>query len=188
MQVNSHDHIIRKIAKVVPGLTPNLITIFGLLPPVLFFYLLINGRFGWAIVAYMGSVLDALDGAYARATGQVTKFGALLDSAVDRISDALFITAFGFAGLVSWGLVIAVLVSSFLISYIRARGEGLLGDKSALRAGPVTRSVRLAILFTGFIAYLIWPESIEWTFFVLLGLSLITVARRFRGARQELDK
>src|SRR5689334_21764047 len=86
---------------------PNLLTIVGIIPPLLFFVLIINRQYIPGFVAMFGSAFDFLDGAVARRTGKVTKFGGLLDSTLDRLSDLLFLSAFGFAGIVRWELVIS---------------------------------------------------------------------------------
>jgi CDP-diacylglycerol--glycerol-3-phosphate 3-phosphatidyltransferase len=87
------------------------------------------GGFGWAgLLLVWGSACDLLDGELARSTGTQTKAGAFLDSNLDRISDIAL-----FAGLaaaffpdgpgVLWA--VAAMASSLMVSYARARGEGL---------------------------------------------------------------
>lgn len=89
------------------------------------------GRF-WTAVALLlvSGALDALDGAVARATHTETRFGALLDSTSDRASDALPLMGaavfLSLQGHGTWTLApLAALVTSFIISYVRARAEGL---------------------------------------------------------------
>ena len=83
---------------------------------------------GWFIVA--GGLCDMLDGELARRSGRVSRFGALLDSALDRYGE------FGmFLGLMIYGLrlgnaaiavaAVAALCGSLMVSYVRARGEAL---------------------------------------------------------------
>jgi len=179
------DNLVSKIAQILPRFNPNFITILGLVPPILFFWFLTHNYIGWALVALVGTLFDSLDGAYARATGQVTKFGAFLDSTLDRFSDAVIISAFGFAGLISWELVIATLIFSFLISYIRSSGTFVVGDSKILALGPIERAQRLGLVFLGLLLYWLWPESLilnitflKLVFIILLVGSVVTVGRR----------
>jgi len=136
------------------------------------------------MVCYLGNLLDLVDGAYARATGQVTAFGGVLDSTLDRIADAVIIMAFACAGLVTWPLAIAVLVASYLISYVRAAGSNFVADKSALAVGPIERGERLVIILLGLLAHYILArrgmamDILTPVFLVLLALSVITIIRR----------
>jgi CDP-diacylglycerol---glycerol-3-phosphate 3-phosphatidyltransferase len=103
------------------------------------------------LVLGAASLLDMLDGALARATGKTTRFGAILDSAGDRISDAALLL-----GIALWftrqGETTAVqvtyvaLVASFLVSYIRARGEAMGFDATV---GLCTRPERVIVLALG---------------------------------------
>jgi archaetidylinositol phosphate synthase len=179
------DGVVLKIARRLPRFNPNFITIAGLLPPILFFWLLAHNYFGWALLALMGTLLDSLDGAYARATGQTTKFGAFLDSVMDRLSDAIIISSFGFSGLVSWWLVIAILTSSFLISYIRSSGTTVVGDSKILALGPIERPQRLALIFVGLALSWLLPSAklggipfLNLIFIFLLAASIVTVLQR----------
>lgn len=172
-----------------PRISPNFITIAGLIPPALFCYFLTTGQIGWAILCYIGALFDLVDGAYARATNQTSKFGSVLDSSLDRISDAVVIAAFGFAAFVPWWMCIAVIIASFMISYVRARGESLLEQPRALAVGPIERPERLALIFLGLIAYAL-AVNVSWrhdiipvTFVILLTLSIVTFIRRLNAAK-----
>ncbi|MEZ4221456.1 MAG: CDP-alcohol phosphatidyltransferase family protein [Polyangiaceae bacterium] len=81
-----------------------------------------------ATLVLIAGVFDALDGVVARATGTTSKFGALLDSTVDRFSDALPLIGVLFIYLDHGVLAlvpVATLVLAFGVSYVRARAEGL---------------------------------------------------------------
>lgn len=185
------DSAISKISQGLPRFNPNFITIAGVLPPVLFFWLVTHNYFGWALLALAGTALDSIDGGYARATGQETKFGAFLDSCLDRLTDAIMISAFGFAELISWELIIAIIICSFLISYIRSAGLFIAHDSKLLAVGPIERAQRLGLIFIGLGAYTMFPE-IRWlelnllqiTFVVLFALSILTVFNRIDKVRQ----
>src|SRR5919199_6808892 len=88
-----------------------------------------------AFVFVVGSVLDILDGALARAGGKQTPFGAFLDSTTDRVSEGFMLGAIAlvfarYGHTVALGFAIAAVAGSFLVSYTRARAEalGLRGD------------------------------------------------------------
>lgn len=150
-----------------------------------------HGYFDWALLALVGTFLDSLDGAYARATNQETKFGAVLDASLDRFSDAIIISAFGFAGLISWTIVIAVLIASFLISYVRSSGTAvLMQDSKFLALGPIERTQRLAIIFIGLLLFILFPNImianislLNLIFLILLAASIVTVLRRLNAVR-----
>ena len=99
---------------------------------------------GWLVL--LGGAADIFDGRIARARGMVSKAGAFLDSTLDRFAET-----FAFAGLVvwfrsgSWGVLLATaaLGGSLLVSYARARGEGL---GVSYRAGLMQRAERLVLL------------------------------------------
>ncbi len=183
---------LQKLLRHAPRINPNIITIAGLLPPIFFMYFLIQGRYGWAILFFFGALLDLIDGAYARMTHQDTKFGAVLDASLDRISDAIIITAFGFAGLVSWWLCVALLTASVTISYIKARGEVYAPRAKALSVGPIERAERLALLALGLILLALFTNReaghtiLYYDFVILIVLSSITVIRRLLAAHKIL--
>ena len=112
---------------------------------------------GWllvgAAVLTAGSLLDAVDGALARAQGGGTAFGSFLDSTLDRVSEAILYI--GIAGwfLFAWSepqwpvlLTLVALAGSFLVSYSRARAEGI-GLTASVGLAP--RTERLVLVIAG---------------------------------------
>jgi len=137
---------------------PDAITLAGLAITIMAAWLASDGRFLLAGVVLAGaSLFDMLDGALARATGKVSQFGAILDSVCDRIAEAAAI-----GGIALWfanggnmtGVVLCLgaLVSSFLVSYVRARGEGV-GIQCTV--GLCTRPERAIVLTLGLITGLV---------------------------------
>jgi CDP-diacylglycerol--glycerol-3-phosphate 3-phosphatidyltransferase len=135
------------------GITPNALTFINLALNIVAAYVIATGHFiiGGVLVLVAG-LFDLLDGALARFTKQTTKFGAILDSVADRISEAAIL-----CGLLIWYipqegasleivLIFVVLVGSFLVSYIRARGEGLGWQ---CQVGLFTRAERVIVLAIG---------------------------------------
>ena len=152
------------------GITPNALTFLSLAVSLGAAYVVATGHFlVGGILVLVSGIFDLLDGALARFTGQSTKMGALLDSTFDRISEAAVLF-----GLMVWyvrdpaggssleiGLIFAVLVGSFLVSYIKARAEGL-GWQCGV--GLFTRSERVIVLAVALLVNQI-----------LIGLSVLTV-------------
>lgn len=135
-------------------LTPNTITVIGLFFTIVASALVAGG---WllvgAAVLTAGSLLDAVDGALARAQGGGTAFGSFLDSTLDRASEAIL-----YVGIAVWMMnaldvptlpVLAVflaLAGSFLVSYARARAEGI-GLEANVGLAP--RTERLVLIIAG---------------------------------------
>jgi CDP-diacylglycerol--glycerol-3-phosphate 3-phosphatidyltransferase len=132
------------------GWQPNAITLLGLLPALIAALLAAQGQFVAAgVVLLIGAPLDALDGAVARAKGNQTRFGALLDSTVDRYVDALLFGGIGCA-LAGAGDISGVLLAfgalsgAYAVSYVRARAEGLA--IGSIKDGLFDRPARLIVL------------------------------------------
>jgi CDP-diacylglycerol--glycerol-3-phosphate 3-phosphatidyltransferase len=134
---------------------------------------------GGFLVLFSG-LFDILDGALARLTNQATRFGALLDSTFDRISDAvllmgvlaLYIRSGGSTEIV---LIFLALIVSLLTSYVRARAEGL-GINCPI--GLFTRTERVIILALGLLFSPLYKFSIFIALLLLVVFGFITVAQR----------
>jgi len=132
------------------GISPNTITLIGLLPALIAAWLIGTGALPLAgVVLILGAPLDALDGAVARAAGKVTPFGALLDSTVDRYADGLLFAAFTwyFAGrgeTAGFLLTLIAWIGGFAVSYIRARAEA--AGLGSIQGGLFDRLVRMLML------------------------------------------
>jgi CDP-diacylglycerol--glycerol-3-phosphate 3-phosphatidyltransferase len=146
------------------GVTPNTITLAGVALQTLVAYWIVQGRLLTAgLVAVAAAFSDTLDGAVAKARGVTSKFGALLDSTVDRLSDALFFLPVAWLYGVDpaperagqgWvaALALATLVASFLVSYVKARAEGLGYE---CNVGIAERAERLILMILGLLLDLI---------------------------------
>jgi len=130
-------------------ITPNMITIFGLVITLIASYFVLQEKLLIAgIVFIAGSGLDGLDGALARKTNRQSKFGAFLDSNVDRVQEgAIFMSLalyyFNHDNISGVALSFLAMINSYLVSYARARAEGL-GFKGT--SGFMTRPIRVVIL------------------------------------------
>src|SRR6476659_8883164 len=174
------------------GFTPDSITIIGTAGAVVAALTLYPiGQLWWGSFAVFVFVLaDMLDGAMARQSGGGSRFGAVLDATCDRIADgAIFCGLLWWAafGLRSTSLVVATLiclVTSQVISYIKARAEasGLSGE-----GGLIERPERLIIVLVGAGLSGVWFLHAPWLVHVAMWLlavaSLVTVGQRMHSVR-----
>lgn len=182
------DPIVFLLAKA--HISPNALTLAGVLGSAGAAVLLARGQFlAGGIVVLAAGALDILDGALARATGRVTRFGAVFDSVMDRVSEAavLFGLLYYYAGRDAREeslLVFAALAGSMLVSYIRARGE-ILG--LPIREGLFTRAERVVVIGLGAII-----GQVRIALWILAILANLTALQRFylvwRKTRQEASK
>jgi CDP-diacylglycerol--glycerol-3-phosphate 3-phosphatidyltransferase len=174
-------------------ITPNALTASGVtLCAIASLLVLFEGRneilFYWlgAVVFVLGSLLDILDGALARAGGKTTPFGAFLDSTTDRVSEGFMLTA------IAWVLArhheaafvavaMAAVAGSFLVSYTRAKAEviGLRGD-----VGIGSRAERVVVITAGLV-FAPWGV-LPWALVVLACTAWITVGQRVLHVRKQL--
>ena len=173
--------------------TPNALTATGvLLCGIASVVVLFEGRnellFYWlaALVFVVGSLLDILDGALARAGGKTTPFGAFLDSTTDRISEGFMLTAIAYVLArhdhpVFVAVAVTAVAGSFLVSYTRAKAEsiGLRGD-----VGIGSRAERVVVITAGLV---LAPWGVlPWSLVLLAATAWITVAQRVLHVRKQL--
>lgn len=134
------------------GITANAVTVLGVIITFAGSALLATEQPLAALVVLLaGALSDTLDGQLAKVAGGGTRFGAFLDSTLDRVSDAaLFCGAAALGamradGLLFWGALLG-LVSSFLVSYVRAKAESI---GTTATVGLLPREARLTILLIG---------------------------------------
>jgi CDP-diacylglycerol--glycerol-3-phosphate 3-phosphatidyltransferase len=169
-------------------LTPNQLTTFGFLLNVAAGVLIYEQHWVWATVVFVaGSVIDALDGALARAHDKMTPFGGFLDSTLDRMSEGVILGAIALVladqgHTLALACVFVALVGSFLVSYTRAKAEalGLKGD-----VGLMARAERIVLLavvlpFAGV------GSVLPYAIYILAALTSITVVQRTAYVRTQL--
>ncbi|HUQ79236.1 MAG TPA: CDP-alcohol phosphatidyltransferase family protein [Patescibacteria group bacterium] len=142
------------------GLTPNSLTVLGFGISVL--AAIAAGRNAWvpaAALVIFGGVFDLFDGALARATNQVSRLGAFLDSVFDRAGEAVvylgIVVAAESAGFrAGTDLAAGAMAASFMVSYTRAKSEslGFTPGTGMANIGVAPREVRLVILTVGLLA------------------------------------
>jgi len=169
------------------GVTPNMISAAGFAGNVAAGALAAGGHLLAAgLVMLVFSGLDLLDGALARKTGRVTKFGAVFDSVLDRLSEAAVLAGvlFHYTEIGGHGeeilLSYAAVVGSIMVSYVRARAEGI---GLTLREGLFTRAERVLLLGG---ALVIGHGVILWALWVLAVMSHLTAAQRVFTVWQRL--
>jgi phosphatidylinositol phosphate synthase len=139
-----------------------------------------------AIVFVVGSILDILDGALARAGGKSTPFGAFLDSTTDRVGEGAMLAAIGLVFARSGNdtavvFTVVAVAGSFLVPYVRAKAEalGLRGD-----VGLGSRAERVVVITAGLV---LAPWGVlQWAIYLLAATSWITVAQRVLHVRNQL--
>lgn len=157
-------------------LSPNAVSLLGFALSLGASLLLALGYLAWGgALVLLGGFADMLDGALARLTQRATPFGALLDSTLDRLSEAavllgLLLFYLGRGAFQEVVLVYLVLVSSVMVSYIRARAEALGWECSV---GLLARPERVVLLSVGLILGLAQPAL-----WLLAILSSVTVGQR----------
>jgi CDP-diacylglycerol--glycerol-3-phosphate 3-phosphatidyltransferase len=139
-----------------------------------------------ALLFVVGSVLDILDGALARAGGKSTPFGAFLDSTTDRVGEGAMLAAIALVfaragndtGVV---LTVAAVAGSFLVPYARARAEalGLRGD-----VGLGSRAERVVVITAGLV--LAPWGGLQWAIGLLAATAWLTVVQRILHVRKQM--
>jgi CDP-diacylglycerol--glycerol-3-phosphate 3-phosphatidyltransferase len=139
-----------------------------------------------AFVFVVGSILDILDGALARAGGKTTPFGSFLDSTTDRVGEGAMLGAIALifarhGNEVALGATIAAIAGSFLVSYTRAKAEalGLRGD-----VGLGSRAERVVAITAGLV---LGPWGLlQWAIYLLTATAWLTVLQRILFVRKQL--
>jgi CDP-diacylglycerol--glycerol-3-phosphate 3-phosphatidyltransferase len=141
------------------GLTPDALTLIGFAITVVGAALVSQQQWlAGGVVILFGGVFDMFDGTLARATGKVSNLGAFMDSVFDRAGEVIVYVALvaalqSVATLDGTLLAAAALGSAVMVSYTRAKSEGLGFTKGSGMAaiGIMPREVRLVILSVGLI-------------------------------------
>ena len=141
------------------GLTPNGLTLIGFGISIVGAALLVAQL--WVlggIVVFIGGAFDMFDGTLARATGKVSPFGAFMDSVFDRWGEAIVYLGIAWGGVLAGEDTVAILATAalgaaFMVSYTRAKSEGLGFSPGIGMAaiGVMPREIRLIVLSIGLI-------------------------------------
>jgi len=181
------EQLVRPLAAL--GLTPNMATFLGFLFSCVTAGVLAMGylRIG-AVMILLSGAFDMIDGALARVRNQKTTFGAFFDSTLDRYSEAVVLLGLIVFALRTpslpqrdWIIALAYVagIGSLMVSYARARAEGLgLDAKSGLLARPE----RVALLAAGLLIG--GQDWLLWTLLVLAVASVLTSIQRIAAVRR----
>jgi CDP-diacylglycerol--glycerol-3-phosphate 3-phosphatidyltransferase len=169
------------------GLTPNAATVLGFFLNVVTAGVIASGHLSsGGVLLFVSAVFDMLDGALARVTRTQSSFGAFLDSLLDRYSEAAILAALiyvftlrGETGVVVLAYLVAV--GSIMISYARARAEGL-GLQAKVGIAP--RPERVIILGVGL---LINAQTTVAALIVLAVLTHVTAVQRLYHVWRQTD-
>ncbi|WP_168581416.1 phosphatidylinositol phosphate synthase [Gephyromycinifex aptenodytis] len=175
------------------GFSPDAVTIIGAIGVIggaLWFFP--RGEFGWGtLVVTLFVFSDTLDGTMARLSGRASPWGAFLDSTLDRIGDAsvlggilMYFAAQPDGHLTAW-FALACLVFGFMVSYARARAEGLGVDA---KGGIAERADRLVVVLvaTGLTGLFDLPEIVLTVVLAILAVaSAVTVVQRMASVKRQ---
>jgi CDP-diacylglycerol---glycerol-3-phosphate 3-phosphatidyltransferase len=176
-------------------LTPNAISITGLVGNLIAAFLILEHYFVLAGVAFiLGSLCDMFDGRYSRMSGKGTPFGAFLDSTLDRIEEGVVLAA-----VAAWfaqdsndlavGATVIAVVGSYMVSYTRARAEALGVE---CKVGIASRAVRVVILSAGLVfadgELIPDVDLLEAAIYVMAALTVFTALQRVLHVRRQLAR
>ena len=135
------------------------------------------------VLYLIAGTLDLLDGILARLTGTPTRFGAFLDSTIDRVSEGVVFAAIGYrfaleGAAINSAVVLLALLGSFLVSYTRSKAEGLGVE---CKVGIGTRAERVVLVAVGLVGGLLTQ-----VIYLIAFLTAVTVVQRVLLVRQEL--
>ncbi|MDW7709102.1 MAG: CDP-alcohol phosphatidyltransferase family protein [Deferrisomatales bacterium] len=178
------------------GVVPDHLTAVGLVLSALAGLLALGAPPAAAVALLAAGLLDGLDGSLARATGRASRAGAFLDSTLDRYGEFLVLLGvWGWLARLGWGgwgglLALAALQGALMVSYTRARAEGL---GHGLRGGVFERPERLLVLAAGLLAsagegrWGLAPGTVLLATLGVLGLGAnVTAVRRVLRGRRAL--
>lgn len=156
------------------GLTPDMLTLIGLVLILVTAVVIALGHTAWGGVLFiLSGIFDALDGTLARLTNRKTRFGAFLDSTSDRYADAAILFGMMFPFLRAGQqtevvLAFVAVIGSVLVSYTRARAEGLGLE---CKVGLLTRLERFLIVAVAL--FFNWVTPALWVLAVLTHFTAI---------------
>lgn len=157
------------------GVTPNGLSLAGFVLTLVSTGLLAMGHLAWGgVVLWLAASFDMLDGSLARYADQVSKFGAFLDSTLDRYAESIT-----FLGLAAYYvnhpanqmyllLIFMTLIGSWMVSYTRARAEGLGLE---CKVGWFQRPERITVLIVGLI--LGWMLPVLWILAIFTNITAL---------------
>ncbi len=179
------------------GLTPDMLTLIGFAITVTGAGLVALERFTiGGIVVFIGGAFDMFDGTLARATGKVSRLGAFMDSVFDRWGEVIVYTGIIIGGELGGHTRVPILAaiamgSAFMVSYVRAKSEGLgfTAGTGMAAVGIMPREIRLVILSIGLILTDA-PDikALEWALIIISIGATLTVIQRILHVRSQANQ
>ncbi|MEO0211944.1 MAG: CDP-alcohol phosphatidyltransferase family protein [candidate division WOR-3 bacterium] len=164
---------------------PNALTVMGFLVTLIAAWLYLSHPL-WmgGLVLLAGGLFDTFDGQVARFSGKKSRFGAVLDSVMDRLTEfAVFCALLWRFKEVPWQFIViaSAMAASIMVSYTRARGEGVMREGKptretknlmrSLKSGPMSRPIRYFYII---IASFISTSSPFWFILLMIPFNLLT--------------
>jgi CDP-diacylglycerol--glycerol-3-phosphate 3-phosphatidyltransferase len=180
------DRAVRPLASLLHWcqVTPNQVSLMGIVLTLVTAALIVDGQLLLAGVMYiLAASLDLLDGVLARMAKMASRFGAFLDSTADRISEGVVFAAIAYhfanhGQSVDAALAVLALLGSLLVSYTRARAEGLGLE---CKVGIMTRAERVLLIAFGLMLGLL-PAAI----YLLVALTAFSAMQRILHTFRQL--
>lgn len=166
------------------GIPPNAWTLLTIIPALVAFWMLANEQFlyaaAWFIIA---AFIDMIDGAVARVTGRATRFGAYLDTMMDRYVEGIIIFGLLFASLPgffipAYAWIFLCFFGSFMTIYAKSAAKEKELVEKELTGGLLERTEQLIILFIGILLAAYKPLYLTYVIAILAVLSNITALQR----------
>ncbi len=167
-------------------ITPNEVTVAGTVLNVAAAALIVADHLIYAgIVFLVAGCFDMLDGALARLAQKVTRFGAFLDSTLDRVSEGVVFAAIAYllateGRTIDAALVVLALMGAMLVSYTRARAESLGVE---CRVGIMSRPERVILIALG-----LFFNVLPYVIYIMLALTVFTVIQRVVHTYRQLGR
>jgi len=158
--------------------SPNLLTVLSVLVAITAGYVYSQKRpFEGVVLILLSAFVDMLDGAVARASGRVTRFGATFDHVLDRYAEAFMVVGMILGGYVGWELGFFALFGMVMASFTRAKAESIGGLRSCT-VGIAERQEKLLLFIAGSLATYLYYPALAYATFLVGVLSSITVVQR----------
>jgi archaetidylinositol phosphate synthase len=169
-------------------LSPNSITLLGLLSSLIGAYFLIEKSFlPSAFFFLLSGFFDLIDGIVARRFKKATTFGGVFDAVVDRYEEFVIVFSSFISGLVNGELALITFLSMIMPSYVRARAEST-GKMKSCAVGILERQEKLLLFVFSLILQNFFESSLFYCFILISILGQITVIQRLLAAKKANKK
>lgn len=180
-------------------LTPNQWTMLSIVPVLIAAYFIANEKFLEGAIAFIiAAFLDLVDGSVARVTGRTSKFGAYLDTIMDRYVEGIIIFSLLFVPLPALqfeefflpadAIIFIFFFGAFMTSYAKAAAKEKELVEEELKGGLLERAERLIVLFIGILLAAIKLQYLTFVLVLLAVFSNVSALQRIWKAKKETEK